>query len=123
MSRNQEPFLLSTDIFARTRFKFTHNKNRMLRLCQICFEEKPETDFSDAVNNSDGIHKWCKPCLREYARLGWLKRRTKVTRIRIPRSEYKNPVGGYRPRKIQSLKKTESTLPENLNASHYVSFD
>lgn len=39
-----------------------------MKKCLICEKSKPETDFSKLKTGREGLHPWCRLCLREYHR-------------------------------------------------------
>jgi hypothetical protein len=41
-----------------------------LKTCCVCKVEKDVTWFSLSRNRKDGHHPWCKPCVKEYRKLG-----------------------------------------------------
>jgi hypothetical protein len=74
------------------------NQKRM-RTCEVCLEVKPYTEYKEAPANTDGLHKWCETCRREYFR-NWSKRK----RINRPKTDCPySKRGGYRPRRIQPI--------------------
>jgi len=39
-----------------------------MKTCTRCKQDKETSAFGPAKANKDGLHRWCKPCVTEYAR-------------------------------------------------------
>ena len=81
-----------------------------MRTCEVCLLSLPDTQFRDAPSNKEGYSKWCKDCIAVYASIKGKQYRRR--RPKIAKCEYSNPVGGYRPRKIEPKPyKTKAKVP------------
>ena len=44
-----------------------------MKTCKRCSQNKPPSEFRSGKRYRDGLHPWCKPCMREYG-AGWYKK-------------------------------------------------
>jgi len=100
--------------------KIQDQKLSAKRQCKICCQILPVIQFSKAITNADGLHKWCNICRRDYHCLYSRDRRLKKQKSQYPNT---NTIRGYRIRLIESYEEVRKPLPADWNPNLTVSFD
>lgn len=93
-----------------------------MRTCEVCLEVKPYTEYKEAPDNKDGLHKWCETCRKEYFKTWSKRKRRSRAKTDCP---YSSNRGGYRGRRIERIpEKKPITAPvPSWSANHIISFD
>lgn len=68
----------------------------LARTCTKCGHEKPICDFNKKKDGRDGLHSWCKQCVRQYQR-GWYQenREHQDARVKAWRKDNRRRVRCY----------------------------